>query len=258
MASAYNERLEGALPSIGLPGCATMATVIWVFLPPARVRGGEVLIDGSKGRHLARVRRVRPGETGVAISEGQEHRFTVSGVHGDRVSGVVTEIRPVSGEQALPVTLLQALLPHADFEAVLEAGTAVGITRFIPVVADRAVGRAGADRLPRWHGIVESAAEQSQRTAIPSVAAPQPLGAALQMVAGASVFVLDPAADLRLHPPAPIRPIALAVGPEGGWTPAEIEAMVRVGGMRVTLGPRVLRARLAGVIAAAILIHACG
>ena len=227
--------------------------MFWIFVAPEQLAGGELSLDGARGRHLARVLRVKPGERGVAVSHGLAHHVTVTAVDGDRVSGRLDEVVPARGEPSRPITLLQALLPHADFDAVLEAGTQVGITGFIPVRAARCVGRGGAERLARWRAVLESAAEQSHRGAIPAVAAPVDLEAALATVAGARILVLDPTAAQPLGHPAPAGAVAIAVGPEGGWTPAELDLMRQAGGVSFTLGPRILRARLAGVAAAAIL-----
>jgi len=99
--------------------------------------------------------------------------------------------------------------------------------------------------------VVESAAEQSHRGRVPEVTAPMSLPQALRGIAGTPLVVLDPLAAQRLGPMD--GSVALAVGPEGGWTGDELAAMREAGGKPFTLGPRILRARLAPVVAAAIL-----
>ena len=227
--------------------------MVWVFAEPGQLAGGQLRLSGARGRHLARVRRVKPGERGVAVCDGLAHRFTITAVEGDRVVARIDAVGPAGGEPSQPVVLLQALLPHADFEAVLEAGTQVGVTRFVPVRAARSVGRAGPDRLARWRAILESAAEQSHRGAIPAIVAPVPLAEALGAVGGLRLLALDPTAGAPLARPGVREPVAIAVGPEGGWTEDELAVMTAAGAARATLGPRILRARLAGVVAAAIL-----
>jgi 16S rRNA (uracil1498-N3)-methyltransferase len=225
--------------------------VIWLFVSPAQIRDGLLTIEGPKGHHLARVRRVRPGEAGVAVVDGLEHGFTVVSVEGSTVRARLSESRPNRTELGYELVLLQAVLPSADFDAVLEGGTEVGVTRFVPVVAARSVARPKPDRRERWRAVVESAAEQSHRGRIPEVTAPMTLAEALRSIAGTPLVILDPSAPQRLGPMD--GPVAVAVGPEGGWTSDELAAMVEAGGTRVTLGPRILRARLAPVAAAVIL-----
>jgi 16S rRNA (uracil1498-N3)-methyltransferase len=152
--------------------------------------------------------------------------------------------------------VIQAVLPNPDFDAVLEGGTAVGVQRFIAVQAARSIGRPPAERVTRWEAIVESAAEQSHRGAIPTVTGPLSVSAALNQAAGSRLLALDPTASLPFVQ-AVDRSAAytIAVGPEGGWTDAELSVMRERGGIMVNLGPRILRARLAAMIAAAILVQ---
>ncbi len=225
--------------------------MIWLFVSAGQIRDGMLTIDGPKGRHLARVRRVRPGEAGVAVFDGREHVFSVVSVEGSTVRARLSESRPNRSELGHELVLIQAVLPSTDFDMVLESGTEVGVTRFVPVQAARSLARPQADRRDRWRAVVESAAEQSHRGRIPEVTAPMSLPEALRGIAGTPLVVLDPLAAQRLHPMDGA--VALAVGPEGGWTGDELAAMVEAGGRPMTLGPRILRARLAPVAAAAIL-----
>jgi 16S rRNA (uracil1498-N3)-methyltransferase len=228
--------------------------VFWTFLAAGQPAGDRLVIGGADGHHLARVLRVRPGERGVAVATGREYDLEVLEVRAAEVVCQVTGDRPAGGEPALAITLLQATLPNPDFDAVLEAGTAMGIHRFIPVRAERSVARPAASRIQRWQAIIKSAAEQSHRGALPLVLEPLPLGAALEQVAGSPLLVLDPSARAPLERTDASR-VAVAIGPEGGWTPGELAAMRGHGGVPVSLGPRILRARLAPIVAAAILVR---
>jgi 16S rRNA (uracil1498-N3)-methyltransferase len=230
--------------------------MFWTFVEASAVAAGRVLIAGPQGHHLARVLRVRTGERGVAVSDGVEYEIEVVEVGGNRVVGRVVGDRPVQGEPGVAITLLQAVLPNPDFDAVIEGGTAVGIGRVIAVQAERSVARPAAQRLARWEAIAGSAAEQSHRGAVPEVAGPVSLAAALEQAGGAKLLVLEPSASMPL-----VRAIdgsiayTIAVGPEGGWTDTELSLMRERDGVFVNLGPRILRARLAPVVAAAILVQ---
>ena len=105
--------------------------MFWTFVDPTEVADSRVVIAGPRGHHLARVLRVRPGERGVAVFQGTEYEIEVVEVGGTRVVGRVVGARPVQGEPRVGITLLQAVLPNPDFDAVIEGGTAVGISRFI-------------------------------------------------------------------------------------------------------------------------------
>jgi len=230
--------------------------MFWMFVEASEVADGRVLVTGPQSHHLGRVLRVRPGERGVAVSSGTEYEIEVVEVAAGRVVGRVMAHRPVQGEPGLRLILLQAVLPNPDFDAVIEGGTAVGIARFIAVQAERSVARPAAQRVARWQAIARSAAEQSHRGAVPEVGVPVLLPAALQQAGDTRLLVLEPSASVPLLQAVDgSDAYTIAVGPEGGWTEAELSLMREHGGITVNLGPRILRARLAPVAAAAILVQ---
>jgi len=230
--------------------------MFWTFVEASDVASGRVVVAGAAGHHLARVLRVRRGERGVAVSNGTEYELEVVEVAGARVVGRVVGERPVQGEPGVRITLLQAVLPNPDFDAVIEGGTAVGIGRFIAVQAEWSVARPAAQRLARWQAIAGSAAEQSHRGKVPEVVGPVSLPVALQQAGDAKLLVLEPSASMPLVRAIDGSPAyTMAVGPEGGWTDAELALMRERDGVFVNLGARILRARLAPVVATAILVQ---
>lgn len=227
--------------------------MFWAFVEPGQLASGEVVIEGERAHHLGRVLRVRPGEEGVVVAEGRQHRVIVRAVHKDQVVARIVESSALSTEPVLEVTLMQSLLPNPDFDAVVEGATAAGMSRLIAIRAERSLTRAAPDRRNRWLAIAESAAAQSHRGRIPEMLGPMGLNEALGMVAG-SLLVLEPTAETPLIACHPEGRAALAIGPEGGWTGAELTTFSAAGATLVSLGPRILRARLAPVIATAILV----
>jgi 16S rRNA (uracil1498-N3)-methyltransferase len=230
--------------------------MFWTFVTPTDIIDSQVTIGGKSGHHLARVLRVRTGERGVAVSEGREYELEVTAVRGEHVIGHVVGNQPVHGEPSMAITLLQAVLPNPDFDAVIEGGTAVGIREIVAVQSTRSIGRPQASRLARWQAIAQSAAEQSHRGQIPQVTGPMGLTVALDRAAGTRLLALDPRASVPLISAVDGSPAyTIAVGPEGGWTEDELTALRARGALAVNLGPRILRARLAPIVAAAILVQ---
>jgi 16S rRNA (uracil1498-N3)-methyltransferase len=230
--------------------------MFWTFVDAMPALGGSVQIDGKRGHHLARVLRVHPGERGVAVFAGREYEVEVVAVAGTRVDARVLTDRPARGEASTAVTLLQAVLPNSDFDAVLEGGTAAGIQKFVVVQAVRSIGRPPPGRLARWQAIVESAAEQSHRGAIPTVSGPITLASALGQARDSRLLALEPTAALSLAQAIDgSAAYTIAVGPEGGWTDEELGSLRAGGAVAANLGPRILRARLAPIVAAAILVQ---
>ena len=230
--------------------------MFWTFVNAGQIADGQLTIEGKKGHHLARVLRVRPGERGTAVATQRAYDVEVMAVRGERVTARLLSEAPAPAEPATSVTLLQAGLPNPDFDAVIEAGTQVGISRFVAVQADRSVSHPPAARVTRWRVIAESAAEQSHRGIVPVVDGPMTLSAAIASVEGARLLALEPSAVLPLFGALDgSRRYAIATGPEGGWTGAELTLLDSRGAIAVNLGPRILRARLAPIIAAAILVQ---
>jgi 16S rRNA (uracil1498-N3)-methyltransferase len=149
------------------------------------------------------------------------------------------------------------VIRSSRFEDAIEKLTEAGADVIRPVVCEFSQrGEAvSASRMERWRRIVIEASEQCGRLYLPEVLPPAPLGRTLQAFKGALVVAAgdgQPAASI-----APLLPssghVALVVGPEGGLSPAEEQALSRRGALRLNLGPNVLRTETAAVVGTAVL-----
>jgi len=199
-------------------------------------------------------------------------RADVTDGSGEIAECVVTAARP--GELELTVLdrraeprpepqliVLQAIPKGDRGELAVELLTEVGADVIVPWAASRCVavwrGDRAAKSRARWGSAAEQAAKQSRRAWFPQVTAQADLAEAVRRVDAATLaIVLDPAASESLATVSlPDRgDILLVVGPEGGITPAESEALLSAGAVAARLGPTVLRASSAGIVAAGILL----
>ncbi|MBP7964790.1 MAG: 16S rRNA (uracil(1498)-N(3))-methyltransferase [Caldilineaceae bacterium] len=182
--------------------------------------------------------------------------------------GFVLESVAISGEPTVAVTLFQCSLKADKFEWVLQKGTELGVTRFVPVVSRRSVVRpvaALAKKAERWQAIIREAAEQCGRGRLPVLADPVEFVEALPVAeAHTPCFlpweeaaigsrslgaVLDPKKD---------RAVNLLIGPEGGLDPAEVALAQAAGWQIVTLGPRILRAETAALAGVTVIMERLG
>ncbi len=174
---------------------------------------------------------------------------------------VSIENRRQKEESALPVTLLQGL-PKADkFDLILQKGTELGISRFLPVLTRRCQPEGGKRRQERWQRIVREAARQSGRIRLPEITEPMPLEQALAQQEGDLKLVAWEQAATPLNQAlAGRRPqaVVLLVGPEGGFDPDEVTRAQRHGYIPVSLGPRILRTETAGFVLAGLLQYVYG
>lgn len=253
------------------------------FVPPSWVQGNEVTITGPQAHQIARVLRMRPGD-GVIVLDNSGWELEVQLVSVDRtmVKGEVLHRKLSGGEPRTKISLYLGVLRSNRFEFVLQKGTELGVVQFVPVIADRCVEsdlEAVEMKLRRWEWIIQEAAEQCRRGRKPALRsavlflqaceqARQSGGLSLIPWEGEKSTSLrhllqqspqDAMTEIANHeqrwPPFAIN---LFIGPEGGFTPDEIAIARRYGLVPVTLGPRILRAETASVVAAATILYELG
>jgi 16S rRNA (uracil1498-N3)-methyltransferase len=219
------------------------------------------VLRGPEGRHASTVRRLEAGErVDVTDGAGTVAECTVIAAAPGELSLAVLARRTEPAPQPRLV-VLQAILRGDRGELAVEQLTEVGADVIVPWSAQRCVavwrGERAARSQERWCTSAQEAAKQSRRAWFPDVTAQSDLAAAVRRIeAAALAVVLDPdaAASLAsLQPPA-AGEIVLVVGPEGGVSPTEADAMRAAGAVSATLGPTVLRASTAGVAAASVVL----
>jgi 16S rRNA (uracil1498-N3)-methyltransferase len=215
-------------------------------------------LTGDQALHLARVLRAQPGQIFDVVANGFLRRATVVNVSEQEVTFELGE--ELETEAALPVHLLLAIIKFDHYEWGLEKLTELGAARITPVVARRTekhLALAASKRVERWRRIALEAAKQSRRSDLPQVDDPLPLKQAMAQVSAPTKLLLAEteqenslAAALEKHTSP--GEIALAIGPEGGWTPEEMKLFSEGGWSHITLGPRILRAETAAIAALSI------
>ncbi|MGA8939766.1 MAG: RsmE family RNA methyltransferase [Acidobacteriaceae bacterium] len=212
-------------------------------------------LTGDQAEHLARVLRAQPGQIFDVVAGGFLHRAEIVSVSEDAVVFALHE--ELEAESALPVHLLMAVFKFDHMEWGIEKATELGVARITPVIAGRTekhLAQAAAKRVERWRRIVREAAQQSRRSDVPEVDDPAALKAALGMVSAERRLLLaetEQENTLRLGLVG-AESVALAIGPEGGWTPQEMALFSEQGWKHVTLGPRILRAETAAIAGLAV------
>ncbi len=215
-------------------------------------------LKGDQAAHLARVLRAQPGQIFDVVADGFLHRAEVTSVQDDEVTFTLHEEH--EAEAALPVRLLLAVFKFDHMEWAIEKATELGAERISPVLARRTekhLAQAAAKRVDRWRRIVREASQQSRRTDVPEVDDPAPLKKLLAEIdTPVKLLLAEIEEENTIRAALDAAPnntaIALAIGPEGGWTPEEMQAFRDHGWQHVTLGPRILRAETAAIAALAI------
>jgi 16S rRNA (uracil1498-N3)-methyltransferase len=224
------------------------------FYTPDALGPGEAFLTGAEAHHLTTVRRIGPGDEVVLFNgDGNEYPALVVVAGKKQVTLHVHRTEPTDRELPFPLVVASALPKGDRADFLVEKLTELGVTRFVPLVTERAVVRPKPATVEKFARAVIEASKQCGRNRLMAVDPPREWTALLR---------LDdlPATRLVLHT-GPALPgvsasgegVAVAVGPEGGFTAAEVEAAAARGWRAVSVGPRVLRVETAAVAVAALL-----
>lgn len=239
-----------------------------LYLPPEAIGGGDrVEIAGDPLHYLTRVLRLDAGDE-IELFDGRGRCWSarLEAVEPERAILALGERR--EAPVAPPITLAQGLAKGDKLDLVVQKATELGVARIAPLSLARCVVRLdpkkAGERTKRWRRIAEEAARQSGRADVPAVDEPSDLDGFLRAAAGRgeAIGVLweeEGSARLGSWVAAHLdRPMAIVIGPEGGLTASEVEAIRRAGGAVLGLGPRILRTETAGLAALAVALHLAG
>jgi len=222
-----------------------------------RVQGDRAWLTGSNADHLARVLRAKPGQQFEVAVEGSVRVGTIVSVSPDQVEFQLGEAVQHSPLPELSIVL--SIFKFDRLEWALEKLTELGVARIIPVISRRTeqhLAQAAEKRVQRWRKIAAEAAQQSRRLAPPEIAAPVRLKNALHTITGCRIVLSEQ--ETSVHLKSAVKectpPIILAFGPEGGWTPEEIQLFNDNGWISASLGSTILRAETAAIAAVAITV----
>jgi 16S rRNA (uracil1498-N3)-methyltransferase len=226
-----------------------------VFLDAELIPGTVVQLSPDTAAHLVKVLRARSGDDLVLFNgSGREFAATIEGVGGSRVAAQVGRALEVDRESPLAITLVQCV-PRGDrMDFIVQKATELGVARIVPVLSQRSVVHLNAaqseSKIAHWRAVAVSACEQCGRNRLPQIDAPQQLSKYLgESQPGAVRLVLEP--ELSGGNPALSLSGAaeIAIGPEGGFAPDELEAFRVAKFSPLSLGPRILRTETAAIAA---------
>ena len=219
--------------------------------------GTTVELPDDVVAHLGRVLRLGDGAL-CTLFNGDGHDYSAQLVNMTKKSGQaqIESIESKPTESPLRITLIQGVARGEKMDWILQKATELGVTRIVPVLSQRGEVKLSGERADKrrqhWQEVVISACEQSGRAVIPVVEPVCELNALKTDVALA--LMLEPTASDRFTDlQAGIRDIALAIGPEGGWSERDMRHLIERNFKGVRIGPRVLRTETAGLAAIAAL-----
>lgn len=224
------------------------------------IQDKRVIITGKDVNHIKNVLRMKAGEE-IAVSngvDGREYRCAVLNLEEDRVVCELRFIKEDGAELPSRVHLFQGL-PKADkLELIIQKTVELGVHEIIPVETARSVVKLEPKKIrqktERWQAIAEAAAKQSKRGIVPVVREPMLFDKALEAAASMEVKLIpyelaegmERTKEIFSNLPENVD-IAIFIGPEGGFSEAEVKAAEACGIQAITLGKRILRTETAGL-----------
>jgi 16S rRNA (uracil1498-N3)-methyltransferase len=237
--------------------------MVRIHVSPEKLQGERATIDEAAHRHLIKVLRLAPGAAiQVFDGAGTVIEARIEAVSKSSVEISLGERFQVPGPMCA-ITLLQSLPRGERMDFIVQKTTELGVARIVPVLSEFGMVKPPANRRQRWRTIAEEAARQCGRADVPHIAECLSLAPALAQCAGwpGARFMLwegERTRPFRAALAAGPREVVLLVGPEGGFSHTEVGTASDAGFVPVSIGPRILRAETAAMVAVALAQAAAG
>ena len=232
------------------------------YLAPEQFQGPVLTLTGQEAHHASRVLRVKPGDAVVVLNGvGGEFGCRIQEVNRRSVLLTVQEKRQVP-PMPVQIALLQAVPRGRIMEDIIQKATELGVHRLVPLLAERSAVHLDADgvaaKVAKWRATAVEAIKQCGLPWLPTIDPPLSPG---EFLARKEPFDLSLLASLQAdsqHPrrviadfqgrqPQGPKEVAVWIGPEGDFSPKEIQSIRLAGVLPVTLGSSVLRVETAAL-----------
>lgn len=220
------------------------------------IDGENVILDGEQARHIAKSLRMRVGDMlTLTNGDGNDYGCQIEEITKDTVSLKVCYKQASNSEPSCKVTIYQGVPKGSKMEDIIQKCVELGVTKIVPTLTKRCVSRpdekgAGKKNV-RYQKIALEAAQQSGRGIVPEIETQVTLKQALANDSSQVkiVFYEGGGEKLKTLVNQNTESVSIYIGPEGGFEEAEVELIEEKGGVRATLGPRILRTQTAPVAA---------
>lgn len=241
------------------------------YAPPESISENIISLPADEARHAASVLRLKQGAVVIVVDGlGVAYRGEIRELK-PRAAVVDVQIRDTIrgfGEPAVRLTLAAGLSTAAKFDTIIEKGTEVGVTRFVPLITEKSKVRLddpkrARNKARRLERVALAATKQCRRSFRPEIAEPRSLESFLHESQEDTLKLCfhpdNSAMPLDQNPLAELpRRATVLVGPESGFSSDEIEMITSAGFRLVSLGRRILRTETAGPLAAALVLYSLG
>lgn len=222
------------------------------FVDKTLICDGKITLFGNDAHHVSRSLRMKVGEElTLCDGEGNDYSCVIESVTDTDVVCFINSVAPSSAEPPYSATVFQALVKGDRFDTVIQKSVEYGAVRIVPLITKRCTVKLDksdyAKKRARWQKIAEEAAKQCGRGIVPTVEEPVSFGEMTRRLLESDLplfcyengtYPIKDACGKAEYTP---NSIAIVIGPEGGFSKEEAEAISECGALPVSLGTRILR-----------------
>jgi len=238
------------------------------YVKPSDIKNNNIHISGEEAHHVLDVMRLKKGDSIAAFDgEGKEFEGVIKEVKKSEVIMEIIKTRTLDTQEAIHITLAQAIPKKAKIDYIIEKCVELGVSRIIPITTNRTLVKFDNEKseakLKRWEKIIVSASKQCGRLTIPRI---EKLTSVTEVIKDIDKYDLPLMACLykdtkelkELISGFKGKKIIIFIGPEGDFTAEEIGAAKNKGAKLISLGPRVLKTDTAALNLVSILQYELG
>jgi 16S rRNA (uracil1498-N3)-methyltransferase len=223
----------------------------------------KIVLGKDETRHLRDVLRLAEGDE-VAVFDGTGFDYTCVIENMSKkatILAISSKHASPSNESPLSLVMCVAFTKGDKFEFVIQKCVELGVTKLIPLITERCdvkLHDKTESKMDRWKKIVIESSKQCGRGILMQISEPKSFDALIQSPEKGETMLFSERDGESISDFKPAKELSALIGPEGGWSDAELEAAKESGVRIITLGGRILRAETAAVSIATILQHRCG
>lgn len=240
------------------------------FVEANQITENEIKIIGDDVNHIRNVLRLEVGEQIKICNKNTSENYIceIAQILKENIICTILEKTENIIEGNVELTVFQGLPKSDKMELIIQKGTELGVSNFIPVELKRCIvkltGRDEVKKLERWQKIAEMAAKQSGRDIIPKVNNIQNVKSVCKLIPNYDIVLVafeNEENNLLKNELIKIKntkenfKIAIIIGPEGGMEEAEVQEFKTAGAKVITLGKRILRTETAPLNMASIIMY---
>ena len=238
------------------------------YAPPEVISGDAITLSVEESHHLMRVLRLNVGEE-VSVFDGCGNEYRCRFIAAQGKQAILERFATLTDtvESPLSLTLVQGLAKGDKFDFIVQKATELGVTHIVPLLSDYADVNLNAQhaekRLERWQRISLEALKQCGRRTLVEIGEPLTLDDVLQNSSETTLrLYFSERGGISLQAAIagaqPHQAVMAFIGPEGGWSDAEIDLLNLCHSQAVSLGRRILRTETAAIVTLALLQYTLG